>query len=197
MHNACRLSRTYNLGYLRGRSPLLAESLVYFIFVLLLRCFSSQALLKDYGVLTPQGFPIQNPSDQGLLATPRGLSQLYTSFVGCQYQGIPHQLFVALPNIQVFIDDYVISFLFLITVYLALTKWLLTNQRFETSPSQCFVLQSLLLLKVFSDFTPANALIYAYILCNFQCTIRQERVTKTETSEFSFSNSFTTVQRER
>ena len=34
-----------------------------------------------------------------------------------------------------FIDDYVISFFCLITVYLALTKWLLTNHRFETSPS--------------------------------------------------------------
>ena len=44
----------------------------------------------DYKVLTLQGFPIRISTDQGLLATPRSLSQLYTSFIGCQYQGILH-----------------------------------------------------------------------------------------------------------
>ena len=47
-------------------------------------------LLVSYEVLTSQGFPIRIPTDQGFLAAPRGFSQLYTSFVGCQYQGIPH-----------------------------------------------------------------------------------------------------------
>ena len=46
--------------------------------------------IMDSKVLTLEGFPIRIPTDQGLLATPRRLSQLYTSFVGCQYQGIPH-----------------------------------------------------------------------------------------------------------
>ena len=44
----------------------------------------------DYKVLTLQGYPIRIPTDQDYLAVPRGLSQLYTSFVGCQYQGILH-----------------------------------------------------------------------------------------------------------
>ena len=46
--------------------------------------------IMDSKVLTLEGFPIRIPTDQGLLATPRRLSQLYTSFIGCQYQGIPH-----------------------------------------------------------------------------------------------------------
>ena len=45
---------------------------------------------EDHQVLTRWGFPIRISTDQDLLAVPRGLSQLYTSFVGCQYQGIPH-----------------------------------------------------------------------------------------------------------
>ena len=79
------------------RSPLLSESLVYFLLVLLLRCFSSQAfpcknMDSSYNlkVLTLRGFPIRISADLDLLAVPRSLSQLYTSFVGCQYQGIPH-----------------------------------------------------------------------------------------------------------
>ena len=49
-------------------------------------------------VQTLEGFPIRNSTDQGILAPPRGLSQLYTSFIGCQYQGIHRKLFVALPE---------------------------------------------------------------------------------------------------
>ena len=44
----------------------------------------------DYKVLTLQGFPIRIPTDQDLLAVPRAFSQLFTSFFGCQYLGIPH-----------------------------------------------------------------------------------------------------------
>ena len=48
-HNDCSLSRAKGLGCLPFRSPLLWESLVYFLFVPLLRCFSSRAfLLADY-----------------------------------------------------------------------------------------------------------------------------------------------------
>ncbi len=49
---------------LRFRSPLLSQSLDYFLFVLLLRCFSSQAFLHTdywfiwgYKGITPCGFP--------------------------------------------------------------------------------------------------------------------------------------------
>ena len=34
------------------------------------------------------GFPIQTPADQWIFAPPRGFSQLITSFVGSQCQGI-------------------------------------------------------------------------------------------------------------
>ena len=51
-------------GLFQFRSPLLPESLVYFLFVLLLRCFSSQAFLLPVYVfnwwlqgITPVGFP--------------------------------------------------------------------------------------------------------------------------------------------
>ena len=35
------------------------------------------------------GCPIRKSPDQGVFATPRGLSQLTTSFIGYQCQGIP------------------------------------------------------------------------------------------------------------
>ena len=44
----------------------------------------------DFKVLTLKGFPIRIPTDQDLLAVPRGFSQLYTSFFGRLCQGIPH-----------------------------------------------------------------------------------------------------------
>ena len=72
------------------RSPLLGKSLVYFLFVLLLRCFSSQAFPPypidsdmDHQTLLWWSFLIRIPTDQGLLATPRRVSPLYASFIGC------------------------------------------------------------------------------------------------------------------
>lgn len=44
----------------------------------------------DSKVLTLEGFPIRISADQDFLAVPRSLSQLYASFIGCQYQGILH-----------------------------------------------------------------------------------------------------------
>ena len=53
---------------------------------------------QDFRVLTLKGFPIRNSRDQRVLAPTPSLSQLYTSFIGCQYQGIHRKLFVALPE---------------------------------------------------------------------------------------------------
>ena len=60
----------------------------FFLFLLVLRWFTSQgSLVPDYGFIgpyggfTPVGFPIRKSPDQSLLAAPRGLSQLATSFI--------------------------------------------------------------------------------------------------------------------
>ena len=104
-YNARTLSRTESLGYLQFRSPLLSESLLFsfrpatkmFQFA----GFPPQWLFyssKGFRVQTLKGFPIRNSRDQRVLAPTPGLSQLYTSFIGCQYQGIHRKLFVALPE---------------------------------------------------------------------------------------------------
>ena len=74
----------------------------FFLFLLVLRWFTSQgSLVRDYGFITPYagftsvGFPIRKSPDQSLLAAPRGLSQLATSFIACFCQGIHHAPLVA------------------------------------------------------------------------------------------------------
>ena len=84
--------RTYyylRFGLLRFRSPLLSESLVYFLFLWVLRWFSSPGSplhtmysCTDNGALPPLCFHIQKSSDHRLFASPRRLSQLITSFIG-------------------------------------------------------------------------------------------------------------------
>ena len=76
-------------GLFRVRSPLLAESIVFFIFLRLLRCFTSPGLatlsLFDSGknvlILIRTGYPIRKSPDQRVFAAPRSLSQLITSFI--------------------------------------------------------------------------------------------------------------------
>ncbi len=48
-------------------------------------------------ILNLDGFPIQKSPDQSLLTTPRRLSQLATSFIASECQGIHHILLVAWP----------------------------------------------------------------------------------------------------
>ena len=74
----------------------------FFLFLQVLRWFTSQgSLVRDYGFITPYGgftpvgFPIRKSPDQSLLAAPRGLSQLATSFFACFCQGIHHAPLVA------------------------------------------------------------------------------------------------------
>ena len=74
----------------------------FFLFLLVLRWFTSQgSLVRDYGFITPYGgftpvgFPIRKSPDQSLLAAPRGLSQLATSFVVFWRQGIHRTPLVA------------------------------------------------------------------------------------------------------
>ena len=80
----------YNwFGLLPFRSPLLRQSLVYFLFLWVLRWFSSPGSplhtmysCTDNGALPPLCFHIQKSSDHRLFASPRRLSQLITSFIG-------------------------------------------------------------------------------------------------------------------
>ena len=85
----------------RFRSPLLTESL-RFLFLGLLRCFTSPRFASpDYEFirsitgLRQLGCPIRKSTDQCLLAAPRGLSQLTTSFIASWHQGIHHLHLVA------------------------------------------------------------------------------------------------------
>ena len=73
-----------------------------FLFLQVLRWFTSLgSLVPDYGFIGPYGgftsvgFPIRKSPDQCLLAAPRGLSQLATSFFACFCQGIHHAPLVA------------------------------------------------------------------------------------------------------
>jgi hypothetical protein len=73
-----------------------------FLFLQVLRWFTSLGSLRPtYGFsgrlcgFTAQGFPIRRSPDQSLLAAPRGLSQLATSFFACFCQGIHHAPLVA------------------------------------------------------------------------------------------------------
>ena len=82
-------------GLFRFRSPLLSESLFYFLFLWVIRCFSSPGSLhytiyscNDNVMLLTLSSLIRISTDQCLFATPRSFSQLVTSFFGAMYQGI-------------------------------------------------------------------------------------------------------------
>ena len=68
----------------------------YFLFLRVLRCFSSPGLPPWKGIphSCRMGCPIRKSTDQGLFAPPRSLSQLITSFVASESQGIPCTLLV-------------------------------------------------------------------------------------------------------
>ena len=79
-----------------------SRNLVWFLFLCLLRCFSSAGSLDtpilfstSFTVLHREGFPIRKSTDRSLFAAPRSLSQLVTSFFGFRCQGIRPVLFFA------------------------------------------------------------------------------------------------------
>ena len=67
-----------------------------FLLLRVLRCFSSPGSPPHSRVSgsLQMGCPIRKSPDQGLFAPPRSLSQLITSFVASESQGIPHALLV-------------------------------------------------------------------------------------------------------
>ncbi len=64
-----------------------------FLFLRVLRCFSSPGwpLIRCH-TFRVAGSPIRTPADLRLFAPPRGFSQLVTSFVASESQGIPRTL---------------------------------------------------------------------------------------------------------
>ncbi len=85
--------RHRRFGLLRVRSPLLAQSLGYFLFLRVLRCFSSPGSLHPSRVVTRSpapGCPIRTSADHRIFAPTRGFSQLVTSFVASESPGILH-----------------------------------------------------------------------------------------------------------
>jgi hypothetical protein len=92
---ALRPNRPYNpavharrFGLFRVRSPLLAESLSCFLFLEVLRWFTSLRCLpqpmdsaEDPPVLARGGYPIRESPGQSLFAAYRGFSQLTTPFI--------------------------------------------------------------------------------------------------------------------
>ena len=83
---------------MRVRSPLLAQSLLCFLLLQVLRCFSSLGLLLHlavwFGAFSTKGCPIRISTDHELFALPRSFSQLITSFFASESLGIPHTLFL-------------------------------------------------------------------------------------------------------
>ena len=82
-------------GLLRFRSPLLSESFVYFLFLRVIRWFSSPGSphipmnsVYDTAALPAVSFLIRTSTGQSSFAAHRSFSQLVTSFFGAMYQGI-------------------------------------------------------------------------------------------------------------
>ena len=65
---------------------------VCFLFLRVLRCFSSPGLPPQCGcqAFSLTGCPIRKSPDRRSFAPPRSLSQLITSFIACKSQGIRH-----------------------------------------------------------------------------------------------------------
>ena len=84
--------RRHGIGLFRVRSPLLGESLL-FSFPAGTKMFQFPALAPEmirWRVFNTPGCPIRKSPDQRLFAPPRSLSQLITSFIASESQGIRH-----------------------------------------------------------------------------------------------------------
>ena len=95
--------------------------IVYFLFLRVLRCFSSpRSPPQQYGYRSfkPVGCPIRKSSDQRSFAPPRSLSQLITSFIACESLGIRHTPFPTFARTELAFAssvDYTFSFFFITT----------------------------------------------------------------------------------
>ena len=119
------------IGLVRVRSPLLTESRLIsfppatemFHFagfaskILYIQIKDNLSLMmlrtskRTYYQKLKLGFPIRTSTDQSLLAAPRGLSQLATSFIACTCLGIHRYTFKTLDNYVAFGDKYITIFI--------------------------------------------------------------------------------------
>ena len=78
-----------------------------FLFLRVLRCFSSPGwpLIRCH-TFRVAGSPIRTPADLRLFAPPRGFSQLVTSFVASESQGIPRT-----PLIDFLVSSSIVKFI--------------------------------------------------------------------------------------
>ena len=81
--------------------------------------FSGLALLSEYCIFNAVGCPIRKSPDYRLYAATRSLSQLTTSFIASQSQGIHHAPLVALKILKLYLlPDHQLQ----TTNYLAMQK---------------------------------------------------------------------------
>ena len=66
--------------------------------------FGGLTSLAGYSDFIGTGFPIRKSPDQRLLAPPRSLSQLVTSFIVSESQGILHTLLITFLYLIYYID---------------------------------------------------------------------------------------------
>ena len=96
-------ARRHGLGYSRFARHYSGNH-YYFLFLSLLRCFSSGGWLPDLHQDDTssmyQVVPFGNLRIYRLCAAPRSLSQLTTSFIASQTQGIHHTPLIALKNLK-------------------------------------------------------------------------------------------------
>ena len=100
----------HRFGLFPVRSPLLGESFFYFLFLEVLRCFSSlrlpSCISQEWRVFNTPGCPIRKSLDQRLFAPTQSLSQLITSFFASVSQGIRHAPFLTFFAVKRFPDYY-------------------------------------------------------------------------------------------
>ena len=89
--------KRYRFGLFRVRSPLLAESQLFSLPAgTKMFQFPAFALpIRKYLVFNQVGYPIRKSPDQWSFAPTRSLSQLTTSFIASQSQGIHRSLFLS------------------------------------------------------------------------------------------------------
>ena len=108
LHNSVRCPNPEKISSLGLASSAFARhylrNLGWFLFLALLRCFSSGGSPRTpilfnarWLIFYQPGFPIRISMDHWLLSPTHGFSQIAASFVGSWCQGIPLTLFVAWP----------------------------------------------------------------------------------------------------
>ena len=144
-----------------------SQNLVWFLFLALLRCFSSGGsphipiLFSIWCIaFCYADCSIRKSAYQCLLTAPRSLSQLTTSFIGSQCQGILHTLLLALPFVseRIFVFVEFFTWLYKKTCFFIIVVLLLVvSNIFSIQFSRCFVKNTFSsILKIEQCLSPMN-----------------------------------------